>query len=143
MSQVCSIDLINQKRNSLYVLSVNRENSIKQIPVVRRTVIVEPYPAEPSSQIVVTPRTDTIGTFRSDDNQKINDDNDKILYPTLPLTHKKSKRKKSTTESKDNIIEDLNLEDLNNNEYSSADSRKRRIHKITTHKGITNAFYNA
>ncbi|UJR27745.1 hypothetical protein I4U23_009020 [Adineta vaga] len=120
----------------------DHNNSLHQVPIVRRTVIVEPYPAEPSTQIIVTPRMETIRKFRSDDNLHINEDHEKILYPRPPSVTKKTKRKKSTTESRDNILEDLNLEDVNETEYSSRDSRKRRVNKIPLTKTASNAFYD-
>ncbi|CAF0745972.1 unnamed protein product [Adineta ricciae] len=126
-------------------ISNEHNNSFHQVPIVRRTVIVEPYPAEPTSQVVLTPRTTAIRKFHSDDNLNVNGDNDKILYSHAPSVAKKSKRKKSKTESRDNIIEDLDLEDVNELDHSNsrADSRKRtkKLIKTSATKTISNAFY--
>ena len=69
-------------KNLLSVLLVNHDNSLQPIPIVHRTVIVEPYPAEPSSQIIVKPRVDMIGNLRLDNDQNVHENTYIIPDPT-------------------------------------------------------------
>ena len=45
--------------NEDFILDV-RDDRFEQIPIVRRTIIVEPVPAPPTSTIVVKPKTKVI-----------------------------------------------------------------------------------
>ncbi len=121
----------------------NHDTSFQEVPIVHRTVIVEPYPAEPSSHIVVTPRLERMGSFHLDNYQYIHNDNDRMHKPSTTVTkNKKSKKKKNTTESKDNIIEDLNLEDVNGDAFSITEPSTNRRYKVFKKTPVENAFYN-
>ena len=120
---------------------------MEKIPIVRRTIIVEPYPAQPTSQIIVKPRGDMIGKIRLGKNTQLNGDNETIIYPSSAFMRKKAKtpkipktpkKKKKSTIINDNIIEDLHLEDVNNDD----DSLNFKKINLTGGKKIKNAFYN-
>jgi len=84
-----------------------------------------------------------MGSFHLDNYQNIHNDNNRIPQPsTTFIKNKKSKKKKNTTESKDNIVEDLNLEDVNGDAYSITDSNTNRRYKVFKKKPVDNAFYN-
>jgi hypothetical protein len=112
---------------------------LEKIPIIRRTIIVEPYPAQPSSQIIVKPRADMIGKIRLGKNTQLDGENETIIYPSTAFMRKKSKKKKKSTVVNNNIIEDLQLEDVNNDDDSSINTKKT---KSSTRKTIKNAFYN-
>ena len=105
-------------------------------------MIVEPYPAQPSSQIVVKPRVDMIGRVRLDKTNKFDKENDTIVYPSTAFTKKKSKKKKMTIVN-NNIIEDLHLEGINDDDDDDDKTTKnKKIKKKSTGIRIKNAFYN-
>jgi hypothetical protein len=119
---------------------------LEKIPIVRRTIIVEPYPAQPTSQIIVKPRGDMIGKIRLGKNTQLNGENETIIYPSSAFMRKKTKTSKTKTPKKkkkstiinNNIIEDLHLEDVNDDD-SSISLKKMNL---STRKTIKNAFYN-
>ncbi|CAF3696986.1 unnamed protein product [Rotaria sp. Silwood1] len=121
------------------------DRRLEQIPVIRRTIIVEPYPAQPTSQIIVKPRTDMIGKVRLEKNIQVNNNNETLIYPTTSLITKKIKQKK-TNIIDNNIIENLNLDDINNNDddddYKMKKSHRTKIIKKIPSEKIKNAFYN-
>ncbi|CAF1254031.1 unnamed protein product [Rotaria sordida] len=121
------------------------DKRLEQIPVVRRTIIVEPYPAQPSSQIIVKPRTDMIGKVRLGKNIKLNGNDETIVYPSTSFTTKKIKKKK-TNMINNNIIDDLHLDDISDDDddddKKKNGSSKTKIFKNITRQKIKNAFYN-
>ncbi|CAF3244889.1 unnamed protein product [Rotaria socialis] len=120
------------------------DRRLEQIPVIRRTIIVEPYPAEPSSQIIVKPRADMIGKVRLSRNMHFDGDDATTVYPSTSFMTKKPKKKKSTIVN-NNRIEDLNLNGIHGDD-DDADKRNRngktRKTKIVAGTKIRNAFYN-
>jgi len=119
------------------------DDRLDKIPVIRRTIIVEPYPAQPSTKIIVKPRADMTGKIRLTIDSKLNGDNETLIYPsTAFLTKKKSKKKKKSTIINNNIIEDLHLEDINDDNNNSDQSIKIKTNRSSTRKTIKNAFYN-
>jgi hypothetical protein len=138
MCLVCLFVWIIEEHLICFVFVDVRDDRLEQIPVVRRTIIVEPYPAEPTSRITVKPRTDTTGKIRLGKNEKKNGDNETVMHPSTTFTNKKSKKKTNTTESRNNIVEDLTLEDVNDDHDESERSKKKK----TTSKSVKNAFYD-
>lgn len=117
-----------------------REKRIDQIPVVRRTIIVEPYPDHPSTQIVVKPKGNMVGKVRLGENNEIQGQpGDTIIYPTTAFAKKRSKPKKKSTVVNNNVIEDLNFDNLYD-DYAKTDLKTVKKTYKKTH--ITNAFYN-
>lgn len=116
------------------------ERRLEQIPVVRRTIIIEPYPAQPTSQIIVKPRADMVGKIRLGKNAKLNGDDETIIYPSTAFSTKKIKKKKSTVVNH-TMIENLNLDDLNDDDQPSRYMKSRKTKKVPASK-IKNAFYN-
>lgn len=117
------------------------EDRLSRIPVVRRTIIVEPYPAEPSSQIIVKPRPDGVGKIRLG-KPSIHDgqNGETIIYPNTAFRTKPSKsKKKKGTMVNNNLIEDLRLDDI---AYESRARTKTKVGKGSGAKSIKNAFYN-
>jgi hypothetical protein len=122
-----------------------RDNRLEQIPVVRRTIIVEPYPAEPSSQIVLKSQSDMTGKNHLDKTQKLQGNDGTITYRSTSFVNKKSKKKKKTTENNTKNIEDLKLEDVNDDfvdETENNKSKKKIMNKTSAKKNVKNAFYN-
>ncbi len=117
-----------------------RDNRLEQIPVVRRTIIVEPYPAEPTSQIIVKPQSNMTGKVRLSKNERLNGNDEIIVHPTAS-SNKKSKKKKKTIET----IEDLKLEDVNDDhdgENDNKKSKKKNTGRTSDKTNVKNAFYN-
>jgi hypothetical protein len=142
MYQVCYFFLLIEKQ----ILNLDvRDDRLEQIPVVRRTIIVEPYPAPPSSQITITPRTNMNGDNHLGENQKVNGDGETIIYPSTTFMNKKPKKKKRITAANDSIMEDLQLEDVTENDGNdnlNAKSKKKQPNKISPNKFSKNAFYD-
>ncbi|CAF0736678.1 unnamed protein product [Rotaria sordida] len=97
------------------------DNRLEQIPVVRRTVIVEPYPTQSNSDIVITSHTDKTGKNRLNKNQtnEINTN---------------SKIKKRTIESSDNTMVDIQIEDVNDDINENENWKKKKPNKISSTK---------
>jgi hypothetical protein len=113
---------------------------LEQIPVLYRTIIVEPYPDQPSSQILVKPSVNMIGKIRLGKNNDLDGGNETIVYPATEFLEKKpKKRKKKSSVVKNNTIDDLELEDTNDDDQRTKIRPKRRT---STTKTIKNAFYN-
>ncbi|CAF1576651.1 unnamed protein product [Rotaria magnacalcarata] len=119
------------------------DRRLEQIPVIRRTIIVEPYPAQPTSQIVVKPRTDMIGKVRLGRNMHLDGDGETSVYPSTSFMTKKPKKKKSTIVN-NNRIENLNLNGIHGDDDDDKRNRngKTRKPKIVGGTKIRNAFYN-
>jgi hypothetical protein len=142
MDQVCWFSLSIEKIR-VFIFLDDPDTSLQQFPLVYRTGIVEPYPPELSSNIVVTPPIDIIGIFHLGNNQNIHYDNDRSRQAsTSSINDKKSKKKKKRTKSKTNDNEDLNVEDVNENEHSSAESKTKKPYKVFRKTPIENAFFN-
>ena len=92
------------------------DDRLEQVPVVRRTIIVEPYPASPTSKVVVKPK-DTSGK-------------------------KTKKKKKPTTGTADIHLEDVN--DDGPRSYATSTKRARVVANGArgTRPGGKNTFYN-
>lgn len=120
------------------------ERRLDKIPIVRRTIIVEPYPAEPSSKIVVKPRSDMIGKIRLGKNGGLSGEHgETIIYPTTAFMSKRSKSKKKGTMVNNQLIEDLHLGDLDDSLTKRRNKNKRMLSKVPVEKvAIRNAFYN-
>ncbi|CAF4345190.1 unnamed protein product [Rotaria sp. Silwood2] len=122
------------------------DKRLEQIPIVRRTIIVEPYPAQPTSQIIVKPRSDMIGKIRLGKNTQLNGDDETIVYPSTAFMTKKLKKKKINIVN-NNIIENLHLDDISDNDDDDDDKKKKSSKTkkpkiIITGQRIRNAFYN-
>jgi len=147
MYQVCRFFISIKKIDFIFLLDV-RDNRLEQIPVVRRTVIVEPYPAEPSSQIILKPQSGTTEKIHSGQNPKLNENNERFIDPLAIIMSKKSKKKKKKkpTETNNNNIEDLKLEDVNDvhddNENENTKSKKKSTNQTLSKQNPKNAFYN-
>ncbi len=113
---------------------------MEQIPVLYRTIIVEPYPAQPSSQILVKPSVNMIGKIRLGKNNDFDEGDETIIYPATKFLEKKPKKRKiKSSVVNNNIIDDLELEDTNDDDQRI---KIRPSRKISTTKTIKNAFYN-
>ena len=127
-------------------------NDLEKIPVVRRTIIVEPYPAQPSSQIIVKPQGNMVGKISLSKNPVLVGDDERMIYPLTTYltekpkkttTKKKTKKKRKSTTVNENIIEDLKLEDLDDYEDDDFElDLNPRTRRISTIRTIKNAFYN-
>ncbi len=119
-----------------------RDDRREQIPIIRRTIIVEPYPAQPTAQILVKPRSDMIGKIRLGKNNKSSDDDETTIYPATTFINKKKKKKtKTTTDNIDGSIEELRLDGMNDNGNESMKSKKKH-NKLSSKKNVKNAFYD-
>jgi len=129
-------------KNCFYFLLDVRDNLLEQIPVVRRTIIVEPYPAEPSSQIHVKPQSNLTGKIRLGKNQKLNEDGETIIYPssTIVMNKKTKKKKKTTGNNNDLKLEDVN--DIHDDETENMNSTKKNTGRASSKKNAKNAFYD-
>jgi hypothetical protein len=145
MCQVCRFFNINYKTCFYSLLDV-RDNRLEQIPVVRRTIIVEPYPSEPSSQILLKPQSDMTGKISFVKNQTLNEDYERIIYPSsTTLPNKKTKKKKKTTGNNNEHIQDLKLEDVNDfhdNSIENVNSKNKNTNRVSSKKNAKNAFYD-
>ncbi len=146
MYRVCEVFFYMNYKNCFYFLLDVRDNRLEQIPVVRRTIIVEPYPAEPSSQILVKPQSNLTEKSRLGKNQKLNEDGETIIYPTSTIImNKKTKKKKKTTGNNNEHIQDLKLEDVNDihdDETENINSTKKNTSRASSKKNAKNAFYD-
>ncbi|CAF1021500.1 unnamed protein product [Rotaria sp. Silwood1] len=106
-----------------------QDNHLEQIPVVRRTIIVEPYPGQSNSDIVIKSHTDITGKHRFKKNQNNS-------------TNTNSKTKRNTIKSSDNTMDDIQLEDVNDDIYDNENSKKKKTNKISSIKKVNNAYYN-
>jgi hypothetical protein len=119
-----------------------RDDRREQIPIIRRTIIVEPYPAQPSAQILVKPRSDMIGKIRLGKNNKSSGDDETAIYPVTTFMNKKKKKKKKTaTDNDDQSIEEFRLEGMNDDGKESTKSKKKH-NKLSSKKNVKNAFYD-
>jgi hypothetical protein len=137
MYQVCEVFLSKRKKRLDFISLLDvRDNRLEPFPVVRRTIIVEPYPAEPTSQILVKPQSNMTGKIRSSNNV-----DDVLAHSTTTHSTKISKKKKK----KGKTIEDLRLEDVNedhNDGNNGTKSKKTSLSKTIAAKHVKNAFYD-
>ena len=119
-----------------HVLDV-RDDREEQIPVVRRTIIVEPYPATPNTQIMLKPNAAQAGQGLSVETMDISGGNDQRQYQSTEALSKRSKKKKTTTGRDNARTGDLRLEDVNDNDQkytynnSTERSKKKRPSQAT------------
>ena len=117
-----------------------RDPRLEQIPVVRRTIIVEPYPAEPTAQIVVKPQSNMIGKVRLNREQGGLGGDEFFVPPTSSFFTRKPKKQKRASD-----VDELRLEDVND-DYHDDNDRKTPNRKIVGpafgKANVKNAFYN-
>ena len=123
----------------IFLLLDVRDNRLEQIPVVRRTIIVEPYPAEPTAQIVVKPQSNMVGKVHLNRDPGASDAgvDPFFVQPTTSFLTRKSKKKRSED------IEELRLDDVNDD--TTDDHRKSKMKAAGRTFGkarVKNAFYN-
>lgn len=117
-----------------------RDPRLEQIPVVRRTIIVEPYPAEPTAQIVVKPQSNMVGKVRLNKEQGGLGGDEFFVPPTSSFFTRKPKKKKQA-----NDVDELRLEDVNDDYHDNNDQKNptRKVVGRTFGKAtVKNAFYN-
>ncbi|CAF0943022.1 unnamed protein product [Didymodactylos carnosus] len=134
------------------VQNVKPDQSLENLPVFRRTIIVEPYPAQPTAQILVKPRTDMIGKIRLSKNSKqstmhiVNsvdaDQNEAVVWSTdsLPNQNQETpKLKKKKRKSITNTTANNEKPSLQSNSIPKFKSTMKP--KPSAKKRIKNAFY--
>lgn len=136
---------MNERFDQFTFLSTDEpDNRLNKIPVVRRTIIVEPYPAQPTSQIIVKPRSDMIGKVTLSRDPNVTEKEEQIVYPTSISLSGRQPRKKKTKllVVNDNVIENLDLEDVSADDRGFDQSLFMKSSKASARKTIRNAFYN-
>ncbi|CAF2905133.1 unnamed protein product [Rotaria sp. Silwood2] len=105
------------------------DSRLEQIPVVRRTIIIEPYSTQSNSEIVNKSHTDKTGKFRLNKNQ-------------YNETNTNSKTRNITIESSNNTMTDTQLEDVNDDIDENENFKKKKTNKTSSTKIAHNAYYN-
>lgn len=127
-----------------------RDDRDEQIPVVRRTIIVEPYPATPNTQVLLKPNTAQGGKGLSVETSDINGENDQDMYQSTDTLSKKSKKKKKTVAGRDHSrggdlrLEDVNDDDPKYNAHYSTDGGSRKKRTTTNQRSAqqtTSSYY--